>query len=281
MSWGEAMGITNRVIERIKAGLKKYQPILEAAKARDDNEANTVAIVRGMLADLLGYDMFAEVTSEFPIRGTSVDLAVKVDGDIRFLLEAKSIGTDLKDNHVKQAIDYGANHGIEWVILTNGIMWRLYRIRFQKPIEKDLACEMDLLTTSPKNEKLVSFLGTISKEGFTKSSINEFFQQNRALNKYIIAAVLLSDAMLLETRRQLRRLFDMALVDLDDIRMVIQNDVLKLNVINNEEDARRAQEDVKRATAKAAKAKAEAPSEPPAPAAPPASAGATAVKAAK
>jgi hypothetical protein len=92
-NWEGGMGVTNHVIERIKAGLKKYQPILADAKARDISESDTVVILGDMLADLLGYKKYVEITTELAIRGTSVDLAVKVDGDVRFLLEAKSIGT--------------------------------------------------------------------------------------------------------------------------------------------------------------------------------------------
>lgn len=130
------MGIPKRATERITASLKKYQAILTEAHNRDISESDTVVIIADMLADLLGYRKYVEITTEFAIRGTFVDLAVKVGEEIRFLIEAKAIGTELKDAHVKQAVDYGANKGIEWVILTNGIVWRVYKIHFQQPIEK-------------------------------------------------------------------------------------------------------------------------------------------------
>ena len=38
--------------------------------------------------------------------------AVTVDGKKRFLIEAKSIGVELKEAHVRQAVDYAANEGI-------------------------------------------------------------------------------------------------------------------------------------------------------------------------
>jgi ASC-1-like (ASCH) protein len=251
------MGVTNHVIERIKAGLKKYHPILADAKARDINESDTVLIVAGMLADILGYKKFVEITTELAIRGTSVDLAVKVDNDVRFLLEAKSIGTELKDIHVKQAIDYGANQGIEWVVLTNGIVWRLYKIKFQKPIEKQLVSDLDLLATSSKDEETLKCLGNLSREGFTKSSMTEFFQQNQVISKFTIAAVLVSDAVVLATRRELRRLFPLARVEPDVVRTVIQKEVLKREVVDGDE-AGLAQGDVKRAAARAARTKAKA-----------------------
>jgi len=39
----------------------------------------------------------------------------------------KAIGVELDDRHVKQAIDYGTNQGVEWVMLTNGVVWRVNR----------------------------------------------------------------------------------------------------------------------------------------------------------
>jgi predicted type IV restriction endonuclease len=74
---------------------------------------------------VLGYDKYQHVTSESAIRGTFVDLAVIVDNKNRFFIEVKAINTELKDTHVKQAIDYAANAGVDWVVLTNGLMWRV------------------------------------------------------------------------------------------------------------------------------------------------------------
>ena len=117
-------------------GIKRYQPILEAAKSRDVGEADTVTIIKDMLADVFGYDKYSEVTSEFSIRGTYCDLATKIDGQLQTLIEVKAIGLDLKEQHVKQAVDYAANQGVDWVLLTNGVCWRIYRIVFAKPIDK-------------------------------------------------------------------------------------------------------------------------------------------------
>ena len=77
------------------------------------SESDTVVIIVDMLADVLGYKKYSEITTEHAIRGTYVDLAVKVGNEVRFLIEAKAIGATLKDNHIKQAIDYAANQGVE------------------------------------------------------------------------------------------------------------------------------------------------------------------------
>jgi hypothetical protein len=69
--------IPKKVAERLIAGLKRYQPILAAAKARDVGEAGTVTIIKDMLADVFGYDKYSDVTSERCIRGTYYDLAIR------------------------------------------------------------------------------------------------------------------------------------------------------------------------------------------------------------
>src|SRR5262245_21613832 len=122
------MAIPKKVVERLVAGIKRYQPILAAAKSRDVGEADTVTIVKAMLADAFGYDKYSEVTSEFSIRGTFCDLATKLDGQLQTLIEVKAIGLELKAMHVKQAVDYAANQGVDWVLLTNGMCWRIYHI---------------------------------------------------------------------------------------------------------------------------------------------------------
>jgi len=67
------------------------------------------------------------------IRGTYCDLAVRIDGALALLIEAKAIGLELKDAFVKQAVDYAANQGVEWVVLTNAIVWRANKVNFGKP----------------------------------------------------------------------------------------------------------------------------------------------------
>ena len=101
--------LPGKVAARLSAGLKKFQPILAAAKARDINESDTVVIVTDVLQEIFGYDKYSEITSEHMIRGTFCDLAVKLDGSLALLVEVKAIGLDLKDQFVKQAVDYAAN----------------------------------------------------------------------------------------------------------------------------------------------------------------------------
>ncbi|MEN6627236.1 MAG: type I restriction enzyme HsdR N-terminal domain-containing protein [Candidatus Sumerlaeia bacterium] len=220
--------------ERIAAGLKRFQPILSAAKARDVNESDTVVIVTDILQDIFGYDKYSEITSEHMIRGTFCDLAVKLNGELALLIEVKAIGLDLKDQFVKQAVDYAANQGVEWVVLTNGCLWRVYRITFSKPIENELVIEFDLLSMNARTTNNIEVLGLLAKEGWQKAFLGDYASQRQALSRFNMAALILSSPVLEILRREVRRLSPEVKIDLEQLKDVLQADVIKREVLEGE-----------------------------------------------
>jgi predicted type IV restriction endonuclease len=229
--------IPNKAAERIRAELKRFQPILQAAKTRDVNESDTVVIVTDLLQYVFGYDKYTEITSEHMIRGTFCDLAIKLDGTLAFLLEVKSIGTELKDNHVKQAIDYAANQGTEWVGLTNGHVWRVYKVTFAKPIEFEVVVDVDLLALSHREAATVELLGLLAKEGWQRARLAEHHAHKQVLSKYTLAAVILSEPVVDVMRRELRRIAPDTKVGEDELRESLRQDVLKREVLEGDKAA--------------------------------------------
>ena len=239
------MPVSAKVSARIATQMKRYQGVLSAIQKKDISEADTVTVINDILADVCGYDKYHEVTSQYAIRGTFVDLAVKVDDDIRFLVEVKAIGTELKDIHIKQAIDYAANEGIEWVIFTNGAMWRVYKVHFGQPIEKILVCEVDLIALSPKSDELLECFGNLSREGFSKGTMADLLHQKQVTNKFTVAALLVSDDLLDDLRKEIRRLGSGVKVDVDYLRSLLTTEIIKRDLIDSEE-AKAAFQNVKR-----------------------------------
>lgn len=249
------MAISKKVTERIITQFKKYQSILGEAKDRDISESDTVVIIADMLADVLGYKKYHEITTEFAIRGTYVDLAVKVGSEIRFLVEAKAVGVSLKDAHVKQAVDYGANHGIEWVLLTNGVIWQIYKINFAQPISKTLIYEVDLLQTNSRDQKLIECFGNLSREAFTLSSMATFCQQQQVTSRFSLAAILVSDPILKALKRELKRISPSIKIEEDALKVTLQSEVFKREVIESDE-AKQALNAIKRASKATVRARA-------------------------
>ena len=116
--------LSAKVQARIAQQLKRYQAIVSDARKRDINEADTAHLAMDVLADVFGYKKIEEITSEKAIKGTFADLAVKVGNAVRFLVEVKAINIELKDVHVTQVVNYAANLPADWVVLTNGVIFR-------------------------------------------------------------------------------------------------------------------------------------------------------------
>jgi hypothetical protein len=249
--------VPNKISERITNGIKRFQPILTSAKSRDVGESDTVTIIVDMLAEIFGYDKYSEITSEHAIRGTYCDLATKIDGQLQMLLEVKAIGLDLKEQHVKQAVDYAANQGVDWVVLTNGTNWRVYKITFAKPIEFEAVVELDFLTLSHKSAKDIESLYLFCKEGWLKSALGDYHTQKQALSRFFLGAMVLTDPVLEVIRRELRRVSPDVKIDINEIKTVLQNEVLKREVTEGDK-AEEAKKRISRTMAKAAKAKATA-----------------------
>lgn len=261
--------VPKRVAERLIKGIKRFQPILSAARSRDDGEADTVMIITDMLQEVFGYDKYSDITAEYSIRGTYCDLAIKVEGTLQVLIEAKAIGLDLKDSHVKQAVDYAANQGVDWTILTNGIIWRIYKVVFGKPIEQELVVEFDFCDLNARSEKDLEVLYLLSKEGLAKSVLGEFHVQRQALSRFFLAAMLQTQPVLDVIRRELRRVSPDVRIEVDDIQRVLSGEVIKREVQDGDK-ADEAKRKIRQASDRPLRAKREraAESNPPAPESP-------------
>lgn len=226
--------VPNKVAERIAAGVKRFQPILASAKSRDVGESDTVMIVTDILSEVFGYDKYSEITSETSIRGTWCDLAIKLDGAIEFLIEVKAIGSELKDAHTKQAVDYSANQGTDWVILTNAETWRIYKVTFAKPIDHELVLEIKFSQMNPKKSSDVELLYHLTREGWLRSALGDFHTQQQALSRFFLGAILLSDPVLEVVRRELRRFSPDVKINTEQIKSVLTQEVLKRDVVEGE-----------------------------------------------
>lgn len=116
----------------IRKELKVILPHLKKAKEDNLNEADTVLRIIKVLEGVLGYDGLSEITKEQQIRDRYCDMAIKIDGAIRFLVEAKAAGVVLRDRHIEQCQRYASEGNIRWALLTNGVVWNLYHLTFEE-----------------------------------------------------------------------------------------------------------------------------------------------------
>lgn len=227
--------LPKRVADRMRAAIKTFAPILVAQRDRDVSEADTVTLVKDLLSELFGYDKYAEVTSEHAIRGTYCDLAIKIEGKLRLLIEVKAIGLTLTQRHIKQAVDYAANQGIDWIVLTNGVNWLMFQVVFGKPIDAKEIAQFDLLALEAKKDEELERPFLLTREGFLRGAIAEFAEKQQAMSRYMLAALLVNDDDVANViRRELRRVTDL-LVPVEAIQKVLRQEVIKREALEGDE----------------------------------------------
>jgi len=245
------LNIPAKVNDRISKNIKRYQKIIAQARNNDVNEADTVTIVKDILSAVLGYDKFSEITSEYVVKRTYCDIAIKKDDDPYIFIEVKAIGINLKDDHTKQALDYGANAGIEWIILTNAAQWKIYKVIFSKPIQSELVYEFDFEELSPRKSCDIEMLYYLSKEATYKSSskgaLDEFREQKQLLSRYLIGQILLTDDVTNTIRKMLRRISSNAKVSIEEIKTVLESEVIKRDIFEDEK-ASESKKQIRKAT---------------------------------
>lgn len=228
--------IPKRAHDRIVAGLKHYQRIVGKLRERDISEADTVTVVKDMLTDVFGYDKYIELTSEQQIRGTFCDLAIKVEGKLYYLAEVKAAGINLNNNHLRQAINYGAHQGIEWIILTNAIEWRIYRIKFGQPIDYEEVFSLDICKLSTRSLDDIAKVFLLCRESVSTDALTAFHQQAQIVNRFVVADLLKGSAVASTVRKEMRRLFDVKVTD-EEVALLIGSEVLKREVVDGDPPA--------------------------------------------
>ena len=166
------------------------------------------------------------------------------------LIEVKAVGITLRDNHVKQAVDYAANQGVEWVILTNGQHWKVFSVSFSKPISADLVLDLYILSMSHSDEDAIEDLYLLSKEGVQRSGLDAYNDQLKVRNKFNLAALILSDPILHTIRRELKRISPDVRISVEEIKAALGHEVIKRDAIEGDK-AVEAQRLVSRAASKA------------------------------
>ena len=198
----------------IRKPLKRFLPHLLKAKEEALNEADTVQRLVLFFHDVLGYDQLTELTRELQIRDKFVDLAVKIDGAIRLLVEIKSAGTTLRDRHLDQVERYAADGNHRWALLTNGLAWKMYHLTFEEGIEYEKVFDVNL--EADDLSRAADLIGLLHHSALLKGDLEEYWRRRQALDPESLAKALFTENALRLLRRQIRRR-EGILLDIEDL----------------------------------------------------------------
>lgn len=211
--------------ERVKAGVRKFAKPLNDLIARDANEGDTRMLVNRMLTDVLGYDEFSELTTEYQVKGEFADYGIRIDRDLVAFVEVKRVATKLGAKHLRQAEMYAVNEGVEWIVLTNGADWRAYHLTGGLPVEIDLALEVNLVGEETLGQK-AGQLFYLSRESLKRRQIDELWKARRATSPKSLATVLGSDTVTDAIRKELKRTTGQK-VEGADVKRLLRETVLR------------------------------------------------------
>jgi len=153
------------------------------------DESGTRLMINSFLCDVLGYQPIEEIKTEYMIKGTYADYVVQLNGVRHFLVEVKALSLQLSEKHLRQTINYGANEGIEWALLTNGKHFEFYKIIFNKPIESRKISALDL-TDGANLKHAVELLQYLHKEAIVKKSLKQLWNKCEALDPLNVAGII-------------------------------------------------------------------------------------------
>lgn len=212
--------------ERLRSSIRKFARPLVDLVARDANEGDTRLLVTDILCDALGYDKYTDLTTEYAVKGEFADYGIRFEKQVKAFIEVKRCTTVLNQRHLRQIEMYAVNEGVAWLILTNGAVWQVYKLIGGLPVTIDLVIEVDLLDEStPPSQKVDRFF-YLTRESFKRQQIEDIWKTTAATAPDKIAQVLLSEAVLGEARRELKRR-SQQVIDTAELARLVRESVLR------------------------------------------------------
>lgn len=193
--------------QKLNQSLKDYKKNFLDKPLGELDESGTRLLINHFLTEILGYKTLEEIKTEYMIKGTYADYVVQLAGEKHFLVEVKALSLNLSDKHLRQSINYGANEGIDWVLLTNGKEFQLYRVIFEKPISQELVFSLNLSDLS--NLKSISEqLQFLHRDSVIKGGLEVLWNRNTALSPKQLTKILFSSEVVSFVQKELKKKFN-------------------------------------------------------------------------
>lgn len=178
-------------MEKLIRAIEAIQAKLEGLRKRSLKETPTRTIIIDPLLEALGWDIRDpdEVQLEYPtVDGKSVDYALQINRKPVLLVEAKPLDDALNDvKGITQVVGYAANDGIVWCVLTNGIVWKIYRSVEKCPAPEKLFREVSLDRSDGEGlpvDQIARQLWLLSREEMAKGTLDAIGEQPSPMVKF-------------------------------------------------------------------------------------------------
>jgi hypothetical protein len=180
--------------QKLLNSLKAYRKEFLDGSIKELDESGTRLMINRFLSEVLSYKQIEEIRTEYMIKGTYADYVIQINQTRHFLVEVKALSFQLSEKHLRQTVNYGANEGIEYALLTNGKNFEFYKIIFAQPISSHLIFALDL-SDAANLKNAAELLQHLHKESVVKNSFRPLWNKCEATDPYNIAGILCSDTV--------------------------------------------------------------------------------------
>lgn len=172
--------LTTIQLKKLADKIKQYRSKYVQKKHFELDESATRIMINSFLTTVLEYIELEDIKTEYLIKGTYADYVIQLEQKRHVVIEVKAINIDLSDKHIRQSINYAANEGIDWVLLTNGKTFNLYRVIFQKPISHKEIFSIDLTDTN-QLKKAPEYFQYLTKKCLEDGSLEKYWDKFQAV----------------------------------------------------------------------------------------------------
>ncbi|WP_159941694.1 MULTISPECIES: hypothetical protein [unclassified Nocardiopsis] len=199
LSWDTA------VHGRVAAAVDRLSGPLNDLIERDANDGDTRMLVADFFSVGLNFSKYQDMTTEYRTSGDSIDYALVLEGELFAPVEVRRVGQDLDQRNIQMARRLAAEKGAEWVVLTNGRLWRVYHLRpdgdgGNRPVEVISAD----LTDPEAYHRNIDALFHITREAIEHGRLDALRRWREAVEAAPVAEVLRGDAVVETVRAELR-----------------------------------------------------------------------------
>jgi hypothetical protein len=214
--------LSTQKLLKFTQSIKEYKKKFLDKPLGELDESGTRLLINHFLTDMLSYETLSEVKTEYMIKGTYADYVIQIGGKRHFLVEVKALSLNLSSNHLRQSINYGANEGIDFVLLTNGRVFELYKVLFEKPISHELIFSLNLSELS--NVKIIAEqLQYLHKDAVLKKGLEVLWDRHSALSPKNLSKLLFSTEVVKFLQKELKKKYK---IKFDEV--VIENAVKRI-----------------------------------------------------
>lgn len=224
------------VRNRVAAAIDRLSGPLADLMERDANDGDTRMLVADFFSVGLNFSKYQDMTTEYRTSGDSIDYALVLEGELFAPVEVLRVGRDLDQRNIQVSRRLAAEKGAQWVILTNGRLWKVYHLRpdeegGNRPVE---VISADLADADAYHRN-IDALFHISHEAVEHGRLDALRRWKEAVEAAPLADLLRGDAVVEAVRDQLRAVTEHQghAGDADEVRRALVEEVIARGLLSD------------------------------------------------